>query len=151
MLNYWQQQFIIFYALINVVVFLKGFYESRYKKNAFGRIIQLTPLGVFVWGDAVVLGLFWFIISLAVLLLNNWYLFLLIISIFWVVRSFGETIYWFNQQFSPKVFEWNRPKNLLFHWVFHNDSIWFVNQIFWQCVCAIALLFAIYFGKLWLA
>ena len=54
----WQQSFIII-AVINIFLFVKGFYESHKKKNAYGEIFFLGPLGIFVWGDAVVFGTFW--------------------------------------------------------------------------------------------
>ena len=80
------------YASINVIVFLKGYRECKYRKNAYGLTPYLNLLGVIAWGDAVVFGLFWVGVSLVTYLLHDWYLFLLIISVFWVVRSIGETI-----------------------------------------------------------
>jgi len=48
---------------------------------------------MFVWGDAVIFGLFWTVALIVAWVLKDWYLFLLIVSVFWVVRSLGETIY----------------------------------------------------------
>lgn len=149
-MNFWQQTIVLIYALISLVVLLKGFYESKNKKNAYGLTPHLAFLGVFAWGDAVVFGAFWIISSIISWVLKDWYLFLLIISIFWVVRSLGETIYWFNQQFSSKIYEWNRPENLAFHHIFHNDSIWYIYQISWQCITIISTIFSIYFTSLWI-
>lgn len=146
----WQQLVIWVYALVNLGVFLKGYHECKYRKNAYGLTPYLKPLGIFAWGDAVIFGLFWIAASLISYLLNDWYLFLLIISIFWVVRSVGETIYWFNQQFSSKIYSWNKPENLPWHTIFHNDSIWYVHQIIWQCYTVVSLIFTIYLAKLWL-
>lgn len=149
-MSFWQQTFIVVYAFVNLLVFIKGFYESKYKKNSYVLTRYLFPLGVFAWGDAVIFGPFWVISSIIVLVLNDWYLFLLIISIFWVVRSLGETIYWFNQQFSSKVYEWNKPENLPGYSIFHNDSIWYINQIIWQCTTVISIIASIYISGLWL-
>jgi hypothetical protein len=149
-MNAWQDAVIVIYASINLVFFLKGFYESKYKKNAYGLTRLLLPLGMFVWGDAVVFGLFWVVSSIIVLVLRDWYLFLLTISIFWVVRSVGETIYWFNQQFSSKVHGGNEPENLPWHSIFHNDSVWFIHQIIWQCTTVISIILSIYLTRLWL-
>jgi hypothetical protein len=96
----WQKIFLLVYSLINLVVFVKGFYECKYKKNAYGLTPYLILLGIIAWGDAVVFCLFWIGASLVSFMLNDWYLFLLIVAVFWVIRSLGETIYWFNQQFS---------------------------------------------------
>ncbi len=147
-MNSWQQTFILIYALFNLLVFLKGYYESKYKKNAYGLTRPLLFIGAFVWGDAVVFGLFWLLSSIVTLLLKDWYLFLLVVSVFWVVRSLGETIYWFNQQFSP--INRNPIKNLSWNSIFHNDSVWFIHQIIWQCVMVTSTIFSIYFAWLWL-
>ena len=144
----WQQTFIFIYAFFNLLVFLKGFYETKYKKNAYGLTRPSLFVGIFVWGDAVIFGLFWLLSSIVTLLLKDWYLFLLIISVFWVVRSLGETIYWFNQQFSS--LNRNPVKNLPWNSIFHNDSVWFIHQIIWQCVTVISVIFSIYFAASWL-
>jgi hypothetical protein len=80
--------------------------------------------------------------------LNDWLLFWLIVSVFWAVRSWGETIYWLNQQFS--TIERNPPKKHILYPIFHNDSVWFVHQIIWQCVTVISIVVSLYFGRLWL-
>ncbi len=144
----WQKIVLVVYALINLFVFAKGFYESRVKKNAYGITYLLFLLGIFVWGDAVVFGLFWFFSAITAFLLNDWYLFLLIVSVFWVVRSLGETIYWFNQQYS--TVNRNPPEKLPGYSIFHNNSIWFVYQIVVQCITVVSIIFSIYFASLWL-
>ena len=147
-MNFWQQIFILTYALFSFLGFLIGFYKSKYKKSAFGFTRPLLFMGVFVWGDAVVFGLFWAISSTITWFLKDWYLFLLIVSVFWVVRSLGETIYWFNQQFS--TINRNPIKNLPLHTIFHNDSVWFIHQTIWQCITIVSVIFSIYFASLWL-
>lgn len=143
-----EEQVITLFALgiVSFAVFIIGLAESK-KGNAYGETKLLFPLGVFVWGDAVVFGLFWIVASFASYFLDDWILFLLIISVFWLVRSLGETIYWFNQQFSGKVR--NKPEDLFFHSIFKNDSIWFVYQIIWQCVTVASIIATIYFTRLW--
>lgn len=146
----WQRFFLILVAFLNLIIFFKGYNECKYKKNPYGLTPVLGFLGIFAWGDAVIIGLFWIIAALVSLLSTDWYLFLLIISVFWVIRSLGETIYWFNQQFSSKSYDWNKPENLPLHSVFHNDSIWYIFQIFMQCISVVSIIFTIYFAKLWL-
>lgn len=144
----WQKTILLVYGLLNLCVFAKGLHECKIKKNAYGLTPFLFLIGVFVWGDAVIFGPFWVLISLVSYLLNDWILFLLILSLFWVVRSLGETIYWFNQQFS-KI---NRqpPEKLSGYRIFHDGSVWFAYQIFNQCIMVVALVFSIYLSKLWL-
>lgn len=136
-----QNGFIIIYGLISLYSFVRGFYEIHKKSNPFGEPFVLFWLGIFVWGDALILGFFWTLISIVSFLLKDWTLFLLIFSIFWVVRSFGEVTYWMHQQFSPIVR--NPPETLLGYRFFKNDSIWFAYQIFWQCILTISLVFSI--------
>lgn len=93
----WQSLVLLVYLLINLFVFIKGYHECKYRKNAYTLTRSLIFLGIFAWGDAVVFGPFWVISVLVSYFLKDWYLFLLIMSVFWVVRSLGETIYWFNQ------------------------------------------------------
>lgn len=144
----WQQLFLLAFAVFNFLVFLKALDECKNKNNAFGLTSRLLPIGAFVWGDAVVFGLFWAAASLTTLFLQDWLLFWLVTSIFWVIRSLGETIYWFNQQFS--TINRNPPEKLPFHRIFHNDSIWFVEQIIWQCATVISIIASLYLAKLWL-
>jgi len=145
-MSLWQKGLILIFCLVNLLVFFKGFYESKFKRNAYGLTRPLVFLGIFVWGDAVVFGLFWFFSSIITLFLSDWYLFLLIISVFWLVRSLGETIYWFNQQFS--TIKRNPPEKLPGYSFFHNDSLWFVYQIVWQVVTVVSIIFSIYFSSI---
>lgn len=147
-MNTLQISTIIVYGLISLLAFIKGFYEVNKKNNPYGGTPFFFWLGIFVWGDAVAIGLFWFLVSLISFLLSDWVLFLLIISIFWIVRSLGEIIYWINQQFSPIIR--NPPKTLFGYKLFKNDSIWFIYQVFWQCVMAMSIIFSILLTRLWI-
>lgn len=147
MLN-WQKYLLITLSIFSLVGVIKGFLECKNKKNAYGKTELFSLIGAFAWGDVVILGIFWFLISLVILFLRNWILFLVILSLFWVVRSLGETIFWFNQQFSNKILY--PPEKLRFYKVFRNDSVWFIYQIIWQCVTVVSLLFLIYFTTVWL-
>lgn len=144
----WQKLVVLAHLFINLLVFIKGYHECKNKKNAYGETLLLFPLGVFVWGDAVIFGLFWLGISIFSLILDDWFLFLLFVSVFWVVRSLGETIYWLNQQYSGVIR--NPHDKLRFYELFQNDSIWFIYQICWQCVTVVSIIFSIYLGKLWI-
>ena len=148
-MNSWQQIIILLFALINIIFFLKGYYEVTNKKNAFGLTNYLFFLGSFVWGDMIVLGPFWILASVITSILASWYLFLLIISVFWVARSLGETIYWISEQFSGK--NRNSPQTLRFYKMFKSDAVWFIYQLINQCILVASIIFSIYFAKLWLA
>lgn len=141
------QVFFLVFALFNALSFAQAFYQTKNKKNPFGLTPHLNWQGSFVWADAVVFSIFWFLSAL-IGLFHGTTVFLLILSLFWTIRSLGETIYWFNQQFS--TIERNPPESLAFHDIFHNDSIWFVYQIFWQCVNVFTILATIYFAHAWI-
>jgi hypothetical protein len=144
----WQNYLLIAYAIFSFTGFLKGLDESKNKKNAYGMDGIFNLNGAFVWADEVVFGLFWTAASLVTLFLNDWILFLLLQSAFWLIRSIGETIYWFLQQFS--TINRNPPEKFLIYKIFKNDSVWFVFQIGWQCLTVISLIATIYLSHLWL-
>lgn len=145
----WQLVLVIIWGLVGISGALRGLLETTKKNNVYGNCRIFHPWGAFVWGDMVVFGTFWFLVSLVVLYLKDWFLFLLTFSIFWAIRSFGETLYWFLQQFSTINRE--PPKNWWYYRYVKNDSVWFINQIFNQCRTVVALIASIYFAKLWLA
>lgn len=144
----WEQISVVLYGILNILVLIKGIHEVKDKRNVYGLAGQNSFLGIFVWGDAIVFGPFWILTSALVLFLQDWYLFLLVFSIFWSVRSFGEVIYWLNEQFAGK--NRNPPHTLKFYKFFNNDSIWFIYQIYWQCILVVSLIASIYLSALWL-
>lgn len=140
--------FLGIFAALNTIVTTYAFYQCRQKKNSFGATTLLYPLGMYVWGDAVIFGAFWTGSAILSLLLADWVLFLLIFSTFWLVRSIGETMYWFNQQFSTVMRE--KPESHFIHKIFYNDSVWFVFQITNQCLTVITTITTVYLFHIWL-
>jgi hypothetical protein len=146
----WQFWIITTFGVITLLSFLQSLFECKVRKRSYSN----TPFycgfqGAFVWADEVVFGLFWAGISIISLLLSDWILFLLSISLFWLVRAVGETVYWFFQQFTPR--RGNEPKKFFFYHIVGNDSVYFMNQIYWQCLTVITILTSLYLGKLWLS
>lgn len=144
---FWQNLLLVIVSFFSFVGFCIGFSESR-KGNAYGFSYFYFLLGAFVWGDTIIFGLFWFIMSLVLLSMKSWVLTQLTFSVFWVVRSLGETIYWFLQQFSS--INRNPPHKLFLYHIFKNDAIWFVIQIFWQCITVVSILSSLYFAAVWI-
>ncbi len=142
------QIILIFISLFSLAGFVLGIRRTTFKNQAFQPVFVFNLIGAFVWADVVIFGLFWFLISLICFFLQDFLLFLLIVSLFWAVRSFGEIIYWLNQQFAG--INRNPPEKFRLYPVFKNDSIWFVYQIFWQCLLVVCLVASIYFTHLWL-
>lgn len=147
-MNNWQNIFVLLYCLYAFVFLLFGLKSIRKDSSkTFTGTPYLFPLGVFVLGDILVIGAFWVLVSIISLILKDWILFLLIHSLFWVVRSLGETIYWFLQQFSTIVR--NPPERFFTNRLVKSDAVWWLHQIFWQCITVASLIFSIYFAKIW--
>ncbi|MBI2590976.1 MAG: hypothetical protein HYW33_03860 [Candidatus Blackburnbacteria bacterium] len=145
----WQGGVIWGVIMYSIGCFLAGVYQSK-KKNYLGFSYLFYPLGAFVWADAVIFGLFFTISSLVIYFLKNWNLFWAFYFIFQTIRTFGESIYWFNQQFSTV----NRnPGKTQWPYFFFKDeyTVWFVYQIMWQCACIVSTILAIYFSFKWLS
>ena len=61
------------------------------------------PIGAFVWEDVLVFGLLHAVLAGLALYLRNPEIWLVFFLIFWLIRSAGETLYFFLQQFiQPK-------------------------------------------------
>lgn len=146
----WQQILILIYALLAFFSAILGYKKCRFEKNNLGIVGFFTIYGAFVWADVVVFGIFWFLFSLVTIFLGDWVLFLLGLSLFWLVRSIGETIYWFNQQFST-IQRYRASDFPFLAKIFHNDyTVYFVLQICMQCVTVVSAILSIYLTKLWL-
>lgn len=143
-----QEILLLLYGCVSLLAAVAGYVNAVRKRNVFGLTPHLIPLGIFVWGDAVLLGTFGVIASLVLYNLHNWWLAVTAWAVFWVVRSHGETVYWLNQQFSP--LERNPPSSLPGYRFFPNDSLWFIYQLVWQCATVAAALCALYASQLWL-
>lgn len=147
-MNLWQGSVLIIIALYSILSFILGLRQVYFRKNPYGLTPQFYLLGGFVWTDTIVFGLFFLLVSLVSLITHNFILFCLIYSVFWVVRSLGEQIYWFIEQFTHK--HRNKPETLLGHKFFPEDSIWITYQIFWQCVSVVSIIASVYFFAKWL-
>ena len=139
--------FLVLLVIGNALLFFRSRTACR-KGHAFTLTRGLSMLGMFVWGDVLVLSIFWALVALVSFLLSDWWLFLLTVSIFWLVRSVGETIYWFLQQFA--VVKRDPPESLAGYRFVKNESIWFIYQVMWQCVTVISLVTTIYLAHRWL-
>jgi hypothetical protein len=146
---FWQKIFLVAFILFNLFLFFKGLKEIK-KGKVYGVTKFLFLIGIFVWGDAVILAPFWIIVSLLSISVSSWYLFLLFVSVYWTVRSLGETIYWLNHQFTVKDNS-DFYKSLIGYSFFKSNAILFVYQIFLQCITVISIVATIYFANLWLS
>lgn len=135
--------FLFLIALYSLSSFFLGVRNTYYKKNPYGLTPQFNLLGAFVWVDAVVFGAFFSIVALVSLIFQSVILFCLVFSVFWVIRSIGEQIYWFLEQFADK--HRNKPSTLPMAKYFPGESVYIYTQIYWQCVSVIAIILSVYF------
>lgn len=132
----------LFYSLLSLIFGLKN------RKNPFGLSKVFTLTGSFVWVDTVVFGAFFTLVSIICLITEQWVLFWLTFSVFWLVRAVGESFYWFLEQFASK--HKNPPKTLWPYRWFKGEEIWIFMQIFWQCIVVVSLISSVYFFVKWL-
>lgn len=144
----WQMVIVALYGLGALFILVRGLHECYWNKKSYEEVLWERFYGAFALGDCVIFGIFWIIISLAVLFLNDWTLFLLILSVFWTIRSLGETNFWFGMQFAPM--KRYPPKYFPIYRFFHDDSVYFIQQITWQCVATLAIISSLYFGVTWI-
>ena len=148
----WQQLVIIGYILLGLLGTYIGYRKSRFEKDYYRSFVGIFAIyGAFVWADIILFGIFWAIFGLVAIILKSWIFFLLSLSLFWLVRGLGETIYWFNQQFStfdPTLIH----KRGIFK-IFDNDKYTsrFMMQVFSQCITVASALATIYLIKIWLS
>lgn len=77
-----------------------SFRKIKNSKSTFGFIYPWAwPLGAFVWEDLFVFSILGVSTSLLVYILNDIRIGYIGFLIFWIVRSLGESIYFFLQQF----------------------------------------------------
>ncbi len=129
-------QFIALFGIGAFVSFLLGVRQTFVFKNPYGLTPLLLPYGMFVWGDTVLLGMFWSTVCALSYFSENTKLFLISSCVFWMVRSAGEVFYWLLQQFAAN--KRDLPETLAGHTLFPGESIWFAYQVGWQIVFIVA-------------
>lgn len=137
----------LFLLIVSNLVTVVGYWRTVRQQQAFQETPALAILGIFVWGDAVLIGPFWALISLMVLWFQDWHWLVVSGAAFWLIRSLGEVWYWLLQQFSP--IERNPPQRLRGYHFFKSDAIWFAYQVFWQIIAVFSLVLLAWLFKTW--
>lgn len=135
----WQQVLLLFFLLYAMLGFCVSMWHLYKNHNFFGLCQWLLPFGAFVWIDGVILCAFWIVFLGIALFLSSWRFILFVYSVFWVVRSLGEIVYWIHEQFATN--HRNPPHTLGFAYkLFPNQSVWIAMQLFWQIVLVVSIL-----------
>ncbi len=129
---------------LHLILTAVAYRACAYKKKSFSLTPAAALFGAFVWGDVLVLSPFWSIVSATALFLQSWHFFLVATSVFWIVRSAGEVLYWFLEQFTGAVR--NKPQDLFGYRLVKSEAIYFVYQVFWQCVLVLSIIWHQYLG-----
>lgn len=136
-------------TFINLLTAAVAYRKVKSKKSILAKPYKVCEIfGSFVWADHVLFGPFWVLVSLITFLLHDVILFCLVFSLFWLIRSGGETLYWFFQQFNPR--SGNEPEQFWIHRHVPGEAVWFMHQIFWQCIMVISAVLSIYLSFIWL-
>ncbi len=145
-----QNLLLIFIFLFSVLSSAKAYFSCKSKSSILAKPWKMCePFGSFVWADHIIIGPFWILASLTCLFLQDFLLFLLIASAFWLIRSGGETLYWFLQQFHPRG--GNEPEQFWINKHAPGEAVWFLHQIFWQCISVVALICTILSAVRWIS
>lgn len=133
---------------ISLIVLFFSYDRVVIKRNPFGLTRWLFPLGIFVWGDGLLISIFWLLLSVAAFMLQDAWFWFCAISLFWLVRSLGEVVYWLLQQFMRP--DTNHPGSLWGNGLYQGESIWFAYQVAWQCAAVVSGLVCAYSAYQWL-
>lgn len=151
MKDFWNRNYktiLIVIAVISFLLALLALYEISLGKFAeYGPMTMWFGLlyGAFCWGDLFVFSILWTIISLILLRIKNSRYFWIALFSFWLIRSLGETNYWFLQQFHPETIPW--PQMFERVWIFKNltdPQFWVFYQIRQQSAAVLSLFGLIY-------
>lgn len=100
--------------------------------------------GAFNWADVMVFSFLWVILGIILLRIKQKEFFWVAYFSFWLIRSSGEALYSFLQQFHPQTKPWlvHAPKEIMqnsFLGKFLLDQFWIVEQIFFQSIAILSL------------
>jgi hypothetical protein len=141
----WLRVLFLLVALLCLALFFLAYRHVRHSNETYGFIhFWGIAVGAFVWEDLMIFSLFFMIASSLVAVLRNLRLGLLLLVSFWMVRSAGETLYFFLQQFHRPE---HPPHNIAehfapLHWLFGRISAqkcFIIMQIFWQTILVVAI------------
>ena len=141
-MNNFHFSFLPILSSVSLLVSIFGAYQIHDKRKQFTETKLLSIVGIFVWADAPIIGLFWALVSAISIYSNSTRIFIILFFLFWIVRSQGEVVYWLNEQFAQT--KRNKPECLLGNRFCKGESIYIMYQLYWQCVCVFSLFGLLY-------
>lgn len=99
---------LVILAITSLVATIMGVFQVL-KGDFSGHPYLLIPLGIFIWGDAVIVGPFLLLSSIYLWFKNDTTYSGLLLSLYATIRSFVEIIYGLNAQFTKTTRPWEYP------------------------------------------
>jgi hypothetical protein len=150
------KQLLIFWIILNAFLLILSFCKVRNSGEEVTFIPWAYPLGAFVWEDLLIFSLYNVIASVVILLIKDFRFIIVFSLIFWLVRSLGETFYWFLQQFNQPAlyphseYDWNKGGWVKAIFGDLSDQKYFIlYQVGWQVISVLCITGLIYLFKNW--
>lgn len=132
------------FSIIGLLTFIVSVQKSK-KNQFYSDTFLLAPLGVYVWGDGIILGLFWTLVGLFGYFTNLEMLwFYRFYLVFWAIRSGYEVVYWLNHQSTKSEYQPPILRNI--KWLAANETH-ILYQVANSCIVTIALSLLLYSYK----
>lgn len=143
--------FLIAVGAVALVSSVLGWINYFHNVSVFSVITwPLIWLGLFVWGDAMILGAFIFGACVVLWFKNNPVLTGLFFSAYYMIRSFIEALYNLNAQFSPVSRPWEAfIPAIAEKYHFKIMELYVVPQITYTAVCVTSLVIFVTFLKMY--
>ena len=147
---------IIFWIVLNLLLLILSFCKVRNSGEEVTFITWAYPLGAFIWEDLLVFSFYNILASVIILILKDLRYILVFPLFFWLIRSLGETLYWFLLQFNqPAIYphseyDWDKGGWVKYLFGDLSDQKYFIiYQIGWQVVSVMCLVGLTYVFKNW--
>lgn len=141
----WLHISLLVFALGCLGLFALAYRRVRHSAETYGFIHYWGGfLGAFIWEDLMIFSIFFMLTALLVGAIQNIRVGLLLLASFWIVRSAGETFYFFLQQFHRPE---HTPHNIAEHFAplhhlfghISSQKCYIIMQIFWQTILAMSI------------
>lgn len=146
------------WILIHVLLFLISFWQVRNSNETITFILWAYVFGAFVWEDLLIFSIFNIVASVIILNINDFRYVLIFPLVFWIVRSAGEVVYWFLQQFNqPTMYPHNQYDWNTLHAIqsvfgnISNQKFFILFQTFQQSILIFCLVMLVGVLKRWKA
>lgn len=144
------RKYLFILMTLSLLATIIGVYEIAIG-NFSDQTYLFYPLGIFIWGDAIIFGPFLTLLSLFLYHKNKKIYTGLVLSLYISVRSFIEIFYGLNAQFTTSLRPWELNYLQLAATVgLHSDQVQMLYQITFTCVFIVSSLLFLNFLRKYL-